>query len=248
MSRGGLRAAIALTATALASTAACSFLVPVDGLAGALASDAAPPQDALPQDAPMVDTGTAPPSDASPADADGAPDATADGAPTSWTLFANASPVSPADPSASPLEVGVRFTVSSPGDVVAVRFFRAASNPTGYVVHLWSADGVLLATAPVPSDVGKPIGWREQAIAPTRLTPSTVYIASYFSNNGACAFTAHGFVSAVKNGPLTAPASGDSGTDGNGVFDYVLNPLTTPPASTFEETNYFVDVQFSPTP
>jgi hypothetical protein len=246
MSRGGLRAAVALTATALASTAACSFLVPVDGLAGAVASDAALPQDALPQDAPMVDTGTAPPSDASPAD--GAPDATADGAPASLTLFANASPVSPADPSASPLEVGVRFTVSTPGDVVAVRFFRASSNPSGYVVHLWAPNGVLLATAAVPSDVGKPIGWREQAIAPTRLTPSNVYIASYFSDNGACAFTAHGLASAVKNGPLTAPASGDSGTDGNGVFDYVPNPLTTPPASTFEETNYFVDVQFSPTP
>jgi hypothetical protein len=77
--------------------------------------------------------------------------------------------------------------------------------------------------------------------------PSGVYVASYFASRGNYSFTSPGFASALTSGPLTAPASGDSGTDGNGVFDYSMTPLTVPPASTFEETNYFVDVELSPT-
>jgi len=248
MARGRLGAAKTLTAIAVAGTAACTLLVPVDDLTGPAAAgfDAAEPRDAAIADT-GVDRGSLPDDDAAPLD--GAPsEASTDAAPTSWTLLGNSSPVSPMDPQTTAIEVGVRFTASAPGDVVAIRFFRTVGNPSGYVVHLWSGDGTLLATAEAPPDDGQPIGWREQAIAATHVTPSSVYVASYFSSGGTYSYTKNGFATALTSGPLTALASGDSGTDGNGVFDYSMVPLTAPPASTFEETNYFVDVRFSPTP
>ncbi len=247
MSRRRLGVAIALAAIGVASTGACTFLVPVDDLTGPNAVDAAPPRDASIADT-GADTRPAAPGDASLADSGLDASADADAAPTSWTLLGNSSPVSPSDPSTAGVEVGVRFQVSVPGDIVAIRFFRTVSNPDGYVVHLWSPTGTLLATADVPADIGQPIGWRQQAIAPTRVVPSSVYVASYFASRGNYSFTSAGFVSALTRGPLTAPAGGDSGTNGNGVFDYSTTPLTVPPASSFNETNYFVDVELSPTP
>ncbi|MDB4933371.1 MAG: hypothetical protein JWP87_343 [Labilithrix sp.] len=232
-------------AIAFASTAACSLLVPVDGLAG----DGVP-DGSVPDDATIRDGGSElAPSDSSLADAPGVDDASdaSDALPTSWTLLANASPVSPTDSVMTSVELGVRFTVSVPGDIVAIRFYRAVSNADGYVVHLWGATGVLLAASVVPSDVGKPIGWREQAITPAAVVPAGVYVASYFTKNGNPAFTAHGLANPLTSGPLTALANGSGGL-GNGLFDYAPAPLTTPPASSFDETNYFVDVRFSPTP
>ena len=251
MARSRLVVAITLATIAVASSAACTFLVPVDDLMGGpdavdLAADGAAPQDAS-----LADSGTdtKPPVDSASL-ADGALDASADAdaAPTLWTLLGNSSPVGPSDPSTAAVEVGLRFSVSAPGDIVAIRFFRTVSNPDGYVVHLWAPDGTLLATAVVPADNGQPIGWRQQAIARTHVTPSGFYVASYFSSHGNYSFTSHGFATALTSGPLTAPANGDSGTNGNGIFDYSMTPLTIPPASSFDETNYFVDVELSPTP
>jgi len=247
MSRGRLAVATVVAAIAVASGAACTLLVPIDDLTGPGAADSAPARDSAIVESgadgtPVVLDGAAPP--------DGARDASndADAAKASSTLLGNSSPVSPSDPSTAAVEVGVRFTVSAPGDIVAIRFFRTVSNPDGYVVHLWSPSGTLLATADVPADDGQPIGWRQKAIAPTHVMPSGVYVASYFASRGNYSFTAHGFANALTSGALTAPASGDSGTDGNGVFDYSMTPLTVPPASTFGETNYFVDVELDPTP
>ena len=55
--------------------------------------------------------------------------------------------------------------------------------------------------------------------------------------------TRPGFSSAVTNGPLTAPASGST-TYGNGVYAY--GTTTTFPTSSYQATNYGVDVLFNP--
>ena len=70
------------------------------------------------------------------------------------------------------------------------------------------------------------------------LTPGTTYVASYHTNVGRYSTTANYFNTAVTSGPLTAPASG------NGVYTYGSSSLF--PTSTFQATNYWVDVIFNP--
>jgi hypothetical protein len=74
------------------------------------------------------------------------------------------------------------------------------------------------------------------------VTAGTVYVASYFAPNGNYAadggyFTTQG----TDNAPLHALRDGVSG--GNGVYTY--GTVSTFPASTYNATNYWVDVVFS---
>ena len=77
------------------------------------------------------------------------------------------------------------------------------------------------------------IRWRSRAGA--------TYIVSYFTNDYYCEDDQY-FATALTNGPLTAPASGASG--GNGVYAYASS--STFPTYTYQSSNYWVDVAFSP--
>ena len=82
-------------------------------------------------------------------------------------------------------------------------------------------------------------GWQTATFSsPVTLTPGTTYTASYHTNAGRYSTTANGFSSAVTNGPLTAPSSG------NGVYAYGSSSLF--PTNTYQNTNYWVDVVFNP--
>ena len=62
-------------------------------------------------------------------------------------------------------------------------------------------------------------------------------MASYHTDAGHYAFTSSGLSSAVTNGPLTAPASG-------GVYAY--GSANAFPSNSFNASNYWVDVVYSP--
>jgi hypothetical protein len=70
------------------------------------------------------------------------------------------------------------------------------------------------------------------------VTAGTTYVVSYHTNTGHYAYTPNGLGSAVTNGPLTALASG-------GVFSYGSGNAF--PTSSFNASNYWVDVVYSPT-
>jgi hypothetical protein len=71
---------------------------------------------------------------------------------------------------------------------------------------------------------------------PVPVTAGTTYVASYHTNAGHYTFTSSGLAAAVTNGPLTALSSG-------GVYAY--GPGNVFPSSTFNASNYWVDVVYS---
>ena len=86
-------------------------------------------------------------------------------------------------------------------------------------------------------------GWQTVAFAsPVAITANTTYVASYHTSGY---YSANGnfFASAYVNAPLTAPSSSASG--GNGIYAY--GSAVTFPTNSYNATNYWVDVLFSPT-
>jgi len=76
------------------------------------------------------------------------------------------------------------------------------------------------------------------------ISANTVYVVSYHDSNGHFSLNQQYFTSsATDNAPLHAPQSGASG--GNGVYSY--GATSAFPSSTYNDSNYWVDVLFTPT-
>jgi hypothetical protein len=153
---------------------------------------------------------------------------------------ASVTPQGPAN--TDPVELGVKFRASVAGEITGVRFYKHPDNDGTHVGRLWSSAGVLLASATF-TDEGE-LGWQAVEFEePVEIAANTTYVASYSAPNGQYSYTSAYFESSGhQNGPLTALASGVDGT--NGVYN------TTPgsfPASSYNNTNYWVDVVFEPT-
>ena len=125
--------------------------------------------------------------------------------------------------------------------MTGVRFYKAVDEH-GHacgdpVVHGRNGPGVGTFTNETAS------GWQTVLFAsPVAVTAGTTYIVGYYAPNGHYSYTSAGFASAgVTNGPLTAVSNG---TSPNGVYSYATQ--STFPASTFNSTNYWVDVEFQP--
>ncbi len=156
------------------------------------------------------------------------------------TLFENMTPASPDVNDNSSVVVGMKFTSSLAGQVRGIRFYKSANNTGTHQVGLWNASGGLLAQATVSSET--PSGWQEANFAtPVPIAASTTYVAAYLAPKGHYSATAQGFASAVTSSPLTALANG---TSPNGLYIYKTSLAF--PTSSFNATNYFVDVLFTP--
>jgi hypothetical protein len=154
-------------------------------------------------------------------------------------------PAVAADPDTASVEVGVRLSASRDGTITAIRFYKGAGNTGSHVVHLWTASGALLASATATGETAS--GWQTVPLpAPVAVTAGTGYVASYRAPVGRYSVDEGYFTgSARTSGPLTAPAT--SATSGNGVYSYSAASATAPPfpSSTYDGSNYWVDVVFS---
>ncbi len=157
------------------------------------------------------------------------------------TIFDFGSPavVDPGDTSS--VELGVKFTADTSGEITGIRFYKAAANIGTHVGSLWTAGGQLLAQATFTNETAS--GWQTvQFSNPVSITAGTTYVAGYSDPNGHYSFTAYGLSSGTDNPPLHAVANG---TSVNGVFAYSSTP--TFPTNTYEASNFWVDVLFAPT-
>lgn len=158
---------------------------------------------------------------------------------TATTLFASSDTPSIAavnDPSS--IELGVKFTASSRGTIVGLRYYKSAQDTGTHVGSLWSSTGTLLASATFTNE--SPSGWQTVTFTqPVNISAGTTYVASYHSN-GFYAASPNYFTSSHSNGALTAPSSASS--SGNGVYAYGTGSLF--PTSSFNATNYWVDVLY----
>lgn len=143
-----------------------------------------------------------------------------------------------------PLELGVKFQPRVNGKITGVRFYKASGDPGIHTGTLWQEDGTLITNAVFSNETAS--GWQEVTFAtPVDVTANTTYVASYTSPNGRYGATTDYFESAgITSEYLTSPKSGGpSGT--NGVFSTTGGAF---PTQSFDETNYWVDVAFTPNP
>lgn len=136
-------------------------------------------------------------------------------------------------------ELGVKLRASSAGQIVGLRFYRGEGNNGPHVGHLWDSSGQQLAEIPFPS--GGSTGWQTAALStPVAVTAGAVYVASYRAPTGHYALNRPGFADEITNGPLAMLS--DSASGGNGVF----GAPGSFPASSWQASNYWVDVVFLP--
>ena len=150
----------------------------------------------------------------------------------------------PAVPDANddqPIEVGVKFRADVDGYITGLRFYKGGQNTGTHVGHLWDSAGNQLAAATFTGETAS--GWQQVALdQPVAITAGTPYVASYHSSGGGYAYTEGGLDTAVVNAPLRALANGEDGP--NGVYKYGASGF---PTSTYNSSNYWVDVVFATT-
>jgi hypothetical protein len=162
------------------------------------------------------------------------------GGSTTTSLFSPSSTpanVTANDPNA--VDLGFKFQSSSNGTITGIRFYKAPQNTGTHIGDLWTTSGNLLASATFTNETAS--GWQQVNFSsPVTITAGTTYIASYHTNAGEYSYDSNYFANSLTNGPLTAPSSASTG--GNGVYAYGTSNLF--PNSTFNATNYWVDVVF----
>ncbi|MEU8246006.1 DUF4082 domain-containing protein [Nonomuraea sp. NPDC048916] len=150
-----------------------------------------------------------------------------------------ATPAATAPSGASPLVVGVKFRASRDGVVRGIRFYKAAQNTGTHVGSLWTSGGAQLASVTFSGETAS--GWQQAYFSsPFPINAGTTYIASYHTTSGRFSYTLQDFAGPQVNFPLTALENGDEG--GNGVYTY--SATNTFPTSSYQATNYWVDVLF----
>ncbi|QUS35687.1 DUF4082 domain-containing protein [Falsirhodobacter algicola] len=152
------------------------------------------------------------------------------------SLFAaNAAPTVVDSGDASPVELGMRFTAASAGEVLGVKFYKGAQNTGTHSGSLWTATGTRLATVSFTNETAS--GWQTANFdAPVTVDADTNYVVSYHTD-GRYAVDANYFAQTVARGSLTASGGG------NGVYAYGSDSAF--PTGSYNNSNYWVDVVFS---
>jgi hypothetical protein len=172
-------------------------------------------------------------------------------APVSWTFTtvacpctifpASSTPITASANDASAVELGVKFRTAANGTITGVRFYKGPTNTGTHVANLWTSSGTLLATATFTGETAS--GWQQVNFAtPVSVTTNTTYVVSYHTNTGN--YAADGGYFATQGAgayPVTALAAGVSGP--NGVYAY--GTTSTFPTSSYNSTNYWVDIIFA---
>lgn len=150
----------------------------------------------------------------------------------------------PANPSANDsnaVELGVKFRSDFDGYITGIRFYKSAQNTGTHVGTLWSINGQQLGRATFTNETTS--GWQQVTFSsPVQITANTDYVASYHTTTGRYAADNNFFASSgVNTPPLRALSETVSG--GNGVYRYSSTPVF--PNSSYQSTNYWVDVLFT---
>lgn len=156
----------------------------------------------------------------------------------------SATPAVITDPDNSAVELGLKFRSDVNGYVKGIRFYKSPQNTNTHVGTLWSSSGQQLAQVTFTSESNSE--WQQANFAtPVAIQANTVYVVSYHTNVGKYSVTENYFSnSGVDTPPLHALRNGESGS--NGVYSYSNNPAF--PNSSYNASNYWVDVLFSTTP
>ncbi len=169
------------------------------------------------------------------------PDSTASAAVTPYdTIFDLATPGTVDSGDSGAVELGVKFRSDVAGTVNGIRFYKASANTGTHVGSLWSSAGTLLAQANFSGETAS--GWQQVKFAtPPTIQANTTYVAGYLAPKGHYSVNGPTLANGVDNAPLHAIANS---TSANGVFSYGASARF--PTNTFQASNYWVDVLFTP--
>ena len=157
-----------------------------------------------------------------------------------WPPTATPAVISVNDPNS--VELGVKFSADVSGTVSSIRFYKGGQNTGTHVGQLWTAGGLLLASATFSNETAS--GWQQVNFAsPVLISANATYVAAYFTSSGFYSKDDGYFLNAGEDaGYLHAPATG-AVAGGNGVYAYGAS--STFPNQTVHGSNYWVDVVFS---
>ncbi|MCT9931983.1 DUF4082 domain-containing protein [Planotetraspora sp. A-T 1434] len=143
----------------------------------------------------------------------------------------------------SGIELGVKFSSDTAGQITGIRFYKGPGNTGTHIGNLWAADGTPLASGTFSGETSG--GWQTLTFtSPVSISANTTYVASYYAPNGHySADSAYFNTGPATNGHLTALANG-GGAAGNGVYAYGSSSQF--PNNTYNGANYWVDVVFQP--
>jgi N,N-dimethylformamidase beta subunit-like protein/uncharacterized protein DUF4082/Big-like domain-containing protein len=162
---------------------------------------------------------------------------------TALSLFsASATPATANVNDPNSIELGVKFTSATNGQITGIRFYKGSLNTGPHTVNLWSAAGALLATATSSNETAS--GWQQVNFSsPVKISAGTTYIASYHASKGEYSDTSYYFdtLQAPTNGSLTATGNGL-----NGLYAYSASSIFPTNVSTTGD-NYWVDAVFNDT-
>jgi hypothetical protein len=134
-------------------------------------------------------------------------------------------------------ELGMRFTSTAAGQIRAIRFYKAVQEIGTHVGKIYNANGQLLASATFTGESGS--GWQVQSLStPLNIAADTEYTVSVNTGNTYYVATANGLATQVMNGNLRSVVGN------NGVF----GPVGSRPTQSWQNSNYFRDVVFVPSP
>ncbi|HEV8687456.1 MAG TPA: Ig-like domain-containing protein, partial [Gaiellaceae bacterium] len=169
---------------------------------------------------------------------------------TSWTFTTASCPCKLFSPASSPVaqnnptkdgrpgtgpfsyELGVQVKVDTPMQVNSLRFWKTAQEGGIHTGKIWSAAGAVIAQAEFALETAS--GWQEQPLAnAVTLQPGQVYTVSVNANDF-FSFTSGGLAAEVTSGPLHTVVGN------NGVFAPTGGLF---PAQSFNNSNYFVDLE-----
>ncbi|MGV8956052.1 MAG: DUF4082 domain-containing protein, partial [Cypionkella sp.] len=156
------------------------------------------------------------------------------------SLFAdNATPATASVNDPNAVELGMKFTSSQDGTISGIRFYKGTQNTGTHRGTIWSATGTNMGSLTFQNETAS--GWQTATFAtPIAITAGTTYVVSYHSD-GYYSATGNGLAAPLTSGPLTAPSSASSG--GNGLYAY--GSTSAFPTSSYNASNYYVDVIFN---
>jgi Domain of unknown function (DUF4347)/Domain of unknown function (DUF4082) len=139
--------------------------------------------------------------------------------------------------SAGDYELGMEFQSAKAGQISSIRYYKAPSETGTHVGKIWSSTGTLLASVTFTNETAS--GWQQQALsAPLTIQSGTTYVVSVNANSH-YVVTNNGITSTITNGDISAVADGS-----NGVYN---ESPTSFPTQSYQNSNYFRDIVFTPT-
>ncbi len=153
------------------------------------------------------------------------------------TLFTTQTPAVPNWSDGVAYELGMKFKSDRNGQIIAIRYWKAASETGTHVGKIWAADGTQLTTVSFSNETAS--GWQEQSLAtPLNIAANTTYVVSVNCNSHFPS-TLDNLATSIVNGDLKSVADGNNGVYGS---------TNSFPTNSYRNNNYYRDIRFAYTP